>query len=358
MEHLSVFSDGTHLVPTVSAAAPPYLSIVVPVYNEVDSLATLDAELRAVLRESCYNSEIIYVDDFSTDGSRELALRLAANFEDLQIETKVLFLRRNYGQTAAMAAGFQTSSGEVVVALDADGQNNPRDIPRLIEVLESGYECVSGWRYDRQDNTVRRVPSMVANRIIARLSGVYLHDYGCTLKAYRGSLLRELRLYGDMHRFIPLYLARIGGRVTELKVDHRARLFGSSKYGSRRILQVFLDLFLVRFMVHYYTRPLRFFGNTAFVFGGLALGVLALMVILKYGLLRPFGLDYQASFVETPLPALAGILIVAAVLSIFVGILAELLVRILYEAQGAVPYAIARIESSTVLRRLGETAIR
>lgn len=321
----------------------PYLSVVIPVFNELESLPPLHAEVRAALTAQPYLSEIIYVDDYSTDGSRALLEQFAAEASDGRITVTALFLRRNYGQTAAMAAGFQASRGEVVIPMDADGQNNPADIPRLIEVFKQGYDCVSGWRKDRKDKAVsRKIPSAIANRLITKLSGVALHDYGCTLKAYRGSLLRELRLYGEMHRFIPLHLARIGARVTELPVDHRARVFGASKYGSRRIFKVFLDLFLVRFMVRYFTRPLHFFGKTALLFLMVTFGIAALMVTIKYGWLRYIGIDYQASFVQTPLPALAGTFIVASVLSVFVGLLAELLVRVLYESQGTVPYAISQ----------------
>ncbi len=335
----------------------PYLSVVIPVYNELESLPPLHRELMEVLERQPYPSEVIYVDDFSSDGSRELLREMASTAPAAQVQVKALYLRRNYGQTAAMAAGFQESAGVVVVPMDADGQNNPMDIPRLLEVFEGGFDCVSGWRRDRKDKAIsRKIPSAVANRLIGRLSGVHLHDYGCTLKAYRGTILRELRLYGEMHRFIPLYLARIGARVTELAVDHRARVFGSSKYGSRRIFKVFLDLFLIRFMVRYSTRPLHFFGKTALLFTAMLCGTVSLMVALKYGWFRLIGSSYQASFVQTPLPSLAGTFFVAAVLSIFIGIVAELLVRVLFESQNTVPYAIsARFISPAVPQR---TAMR
>jgi dolichol-phosphate mannosyltransferase len=321
-------------------SATPYVSVVIPVYNEEDSLPPLLEELRAVLGAAPWPSEVICVDDRSSD--RSWAVLEAEQARGFPVPLRRLRLRRNYGQTAAMAAGFGAARGAVIVPMDGDGQNNPADILRLVARLEEGYDVVSGWRANRQDKALsRKLPSRVANRLIGRVSGVLLNDYGCTLKAYRGTLLRELRLYGEMHRFIPLYLGRIGARVTELPVDHRARVHGTSKYGSRRIFKVFLDLFLIRFMSRYSTRPLHFFGKTALAFLLGVVVLLALMVVFKYGWLRAVGLDYQASFVQTPLPALAASFLVGAILSIFSGIIAELLIRILHESQGQVPYAVA-----------------
>lgn len=325
-----------------SVATRIYLSIVIPIYNEIESIPTLHQEVAQMLEAQPYVSEIIYVDDRSRDGSWELLEQLTHANTSRKVIVRALRLRRNYGQTAAMAAGFSSAAGQVIVPMDGDGQNNPADVPRLVERLEEGFDVVSGWRRNRQDKAVsRKLPSMVANRLIGRVSGVVLNDYGCTLKAYRAGLLKELKLYGEMHRFIPLYLARLGARVTEMTVDHRARQFGTSKYGSRRIFKVFLDLFLIRFMSRYSSRPLHFFGKTALIFlAGLASTFVG-MVVFKYGWLRVLGIDYQASFVETPMPALAGTFLVGATLSIFCGIIAELLVRILYESQGQVPYAIS-----------------
>jgi hypothetical protein len=229
----------------------------------------------------------------------------------------------------------------VVVPMDADRQNNPRDIPRLVARLNDGFDVVSGWRKNRKDKAIsRKLPSKVANWIIGQVSGVRLHDYGCTLKAYRGSMLRQLHLYGEMHRFIPLYLAQHGARVTEEVVDHRARERGVSKYGSRRIVKVFVDLFLIRFMSRYFNRPMHFFGQTAVLFFGLAVLSFIFMVLFKYGALRVIGIDYQASFVQTPLPALAGTFIIGGVISIFFGILAEVMMRMNYEIRGLSPYKI------------------
>jgi glycosyltransferase involved in cell wall biosynthesis len=323
------------------------LSIVLPVYNEEPNLVPLDTELRSVLRAMGKSAEIIYVDDFSRDGSRAVLERLVARFSKDPIRTRVVRFRRNYGQTAAMTAGFQLAQGRVIVPLDADGQNNPADIPRLLAELETGYDVVSGWRKNRKDKALsRKLPSRAANWLIGVVSGVRLHDHGCTLKAYRASLLKELHLYGEMHRFIPLYLNHIGARVGELAVDHRPRTAGVSKYGPRRIVRVALDVVLIRFITRYYNRPMHFFGQMGLIFLAMVLLILFLMVVFKYGWLRLLGIEYAASFVETPLPALAGTFLVGMIVSLFFGILAEILIRVHYESRGARPYAIESVGDS------------
>jgi dolichol-phosphate mannosyltransferase len=325
--------------------------VVVPVFNEEESLRPLDAEIRAALATSGRTAEIIYVDDCSRDGSLELLKELAAAEDAAGIRARVVQFRRNYGQTAAMAAGFELAEGTVVFALDADGQNNPADIPRLLAEFEKGYDVVSGWRANRKDKAVsRKLPSWVANRLIGRVSGVRLHDYGCTLKAYRGSMLKELNLYGEMHRFIPLYLAIHGAKVTELPVDHRPRTAGVSKYGSRRIFKVMLDLLLIRFMTRYYNRPMHFFGQVALGFAAAMFATLFFMVVFKFGWLRLVGIDYQASFVQTPLPAMAATFMLGSIMSLFCGILGEILVRVHYESRGARPYNVERVFDSLAPR--------
>ncbi len=283
-------------------------------------------------------------------GSRAVLERLVeASLED-PIRTRVVRFRRNYGQTAAMTAGFQLADGRVILPLDADGQNNPADIPRLLAELEKGYDVVSGWRKNRQDKALsRKLPSRVANWLIGLVSGVRLHDHGCTLKAYRASLLKELHLYGEMHRFIPLYLNHIGAKVGELPVDHRPRRAGVSKYGPRRIISVALDVVLIRFITRYYNRPMHFFGQMGLVFFLMVLLTLFFMVVFKFGWLRLIGIDYKASFVQTPLPALAGTFLVGTIVSLFFGILAEILIRVHYESRGARPYAIESIRDSAGL---------
>ncbi len=315
------------------------LSAVVPVYDEEDSLAALDAELRSVLAGLPGPCEIVYVEDGSTDGSGRILDSIVHGQASSAVATRVVRLRRNYGQTAALAAGFRASRGDWVVALDADGQNNPADIPRLIAELDRGFDVVSGWRRRRQDATITRVwPSRVASFLIGRATGVHLHDHGCTLKAYRRKHLRDVHLYGEMHRFLPVYLARVGARVTELEVDHRPRRAGQSKYGAQRIPKVLLDLVLILFMSRYFSRPMHFFGQAALFFG-LAMGaVFGLMLVLKFGWLGLVGVPYQADLVETPLPALAATFFTASVTSLFFGILGEVLIRIYFEGQGLEPY--------------------
>jgi glycosyltransferase involved in cell wall biosynthesis len=323
------------------------LSIVLPVYNEEQNLVPLDSELRSVLRAMGKSAEIIYVDDFSRDGSRAVLERLVQSSVQDSIRTRVVRFRRNYGQTAAMTAGFQLAEGRVIFPLDADGQNNPADIPRLWAELEKGYDVVSGWRRNRKDKALsRRLPSRVANWLIGLVSGVRLHDHGCTLKAYRARLLKELHLYGEMHRFIPLYLSHIGARVGELPVDHRPRTAGVSKYGPGRIMRVALDVVLIRFITRYYNRPMHFFGQMGLIFFLMVLVILFFMVVFKFGWLRLIGIEYQASFVQTPLPALAGTFLVGTIVSLFFGILAEILIRVHYESRGARPYAIESIRDS------------
>jgi len=333
-------------------ATPPLgrgsLSVVLPVYNERDNLESLDAEIRRVLHAMGRPCEIIYVDDCSTDDSFAVLQRLAAEGEPT-IPTIAARLNRNYGQTAAMSAGFELARGEIILPLDADGQNDPADIPRLVERLErDGVDVVSGWRRQRRDKTITRVlPSRIANWMIGRASGVKLHDYGCTLKAYRACYLKQLRLYGDMHRFIPLYLGILGAKVVEQEVNHRPRRAGVSKYGPSRIFKVLFDLFLIRFMTRYQTKPMHFFGQTAQAFLTATGLVFVFMVALKYGLVAAaFGVDWSPTFIETPLPGLAATFFLGAVMSIFFGILAEILIRVRFESNDARPYALAEVIAS------------
>ncbi|MEM7353400.1 MAG: glycosyltransferase, partial [Acidobacteriota bacterium] len=247
----------------------------------------------------------------------------------------------------ALAAGIDLAEGEIIILLDADGQNDPADIPHLVEKLEQGFDVVSGWRRARKDVLVsRRVPSMLANWLISKFTGVRLHDCGCTLKAYRASLLRELRLYGDMHRFIPVFLAQLGARITEMEVNHRPRRGGVSKYGGERILKVLADLVLIFFMARFYTRPMHFFGKLGALFFFAATLTGFGMLCFKFGWLRWIGIDYTATFVETPLPALMATFVIGSANSFFFGILGEVLMRIHHESTGQLGYAVHKVDDS------------
>ncbi len=323
------------------------VSLVLPVWNEKECVARLDEELREALERTGREAEIIYVDDGSTDGTSEVLRKLVRGARLATVRTRVVSLRRNYGQTAAMGAGFDLADGEIIIALDADGQNDPADIPRLIDRLEEGFDVVSGWRRSRQDRFLsRRVPSAIANWLIAKITDVPLHDSGCTLKAYRASMLREVRVYGDMHRFLPVFLARQGARIGELEVGHRPRFGGASKYGVGRALTVAADLIHIRFVSRFYTRPMHFFGLVASLFFFATLLVTFFMFAFKFAWLRPLGILYQASFVTTPLPALAATFFLGGIVSLFFGLLAEILIRIHHESSGLPVYAVRSIDDS------------
>jgi len=318
------------------------ISIIIPVYNEVDSLPGLYSRVAETLATLAQSAEIIFANDGSKDGSAAVLDAFAA----ADPRVRVVHLRRNYGQTAALMAALQNSTGEIVIAMDADGQNDAADIPRLIEKLEEGYDVVSGWRVDREDKLLtRRLPSRAANWLISKLLRVHLHDYGCTLKAYRREVVEDVRLYGEMHRFIPVYAAWEGGRVTEIPVAHHARCFGSSKYGMGRIVRVVLDLFTLCFIDRAFDRPMQFFGKFGVGFLGLAGLIFAWALALKYG--------YDVSLIQTPLPLLAATVGLSGILFVLLGIMAEVQARIYFEARGKPPYKIKRVvEHPAVARRL------
>jgi len=250
------------------------VSIVVAVYNEEESLPPLVEQLHNVLSGLGKRYEIILVDDGSKDRSWEVMLEQAGRYPCLRL----IRFRRNFGQTPAMAAGFDAAEGEGVVTLDADLQNDPADIPMLLDHIAGGVDVVSGWRKDRQDRFLdRKLPSMLANGLISRITGVHLHDYGCSLKAYRHDIIKNLKLYGEMHRFVPALASWVGGRIDEVPVRHHARKFGQSKYGISRTFRVVLDLMTVKFLLHYSTRPIQIFGKTGLRFGAVALAMLALV---------------------------------------------------------------------------------
>ncbi|MFL5261529.1 MAG: glycosyltransferase family 2 protein [Anaeromyxobacteraceae bacterium] len=308
----------------------PELSVVIPLFNEEENVAPLLAELMAALRALGRRHEVICVDDGSADGTFAALAAAARQYPAL----RVIRFRRNFGQTAAMSAGIEAAQGDVVVPMDGDLQNDPADIGRLLAELERGHEVVSGWRRARADKEFgRKLPSRIANRLISAVSGVRLHDYGCSLKAYRREVLEGVRLYGEMHRFIPIYASWQGARVSELEVNHRARRAGKSKYGLGRTFKVILDLLVVKFLASFMTRPIYVFGGVGVA--ALGCGFVAFAAALAYKLTG------QKDLVETPLPLLAVAFALAGVTCILMGLLAELVIRTYYESQGKRPYLVA-----------------
>lgn len=306
------------------------LSIVIPVYNELDNLQPLTEAIRAALSSAEY--EVVLVDDGSTDGSLQRLEQLATADPSHLV---VIELRRNFGQTAAIAAGIDHATGDVIVTLDADQQNDPADIPMLLEKIEQGYDVVSGWRVDRKDKLLtRRIPSQVANWIISRVTGVPLHDYGCTLKAYRREVLQGFRLYGEMHRFIPAYAGSVGARIIEVPVRHHPRVLGKTKYGLERTIKVLLDLFTVKFLISYALKPIYLFGGA-----GVAL-IIPSMGVLLFLMLRR--LIFGISVLGSPLFPTSTMLMIMGFQSILMGFIAELLVRTYHESQAKPTYSVRR----------------
>lgn len=325
-------ADSQNCVVPASYKTVKFVSIIVPVYNEEESLPQMESALFAVAEKLGVPFEIIAVNDGSRDRTPEILAEIAAR----RPQFRVVNFRRNFGQTAAMMAGIDYAHGDVIVSIDSDLQNDPADIPRLLETLDEGHDVVSGWRKNRQDAAIRRnFVSRIANRIISRISGVELHDYGCTLKAYRRDVIKGIRLYGEMHRFIPIYAKWMGARVTELVVNHRARQFGQSKYGLERTLKVVLDLMVIKFLDKYFSKPIYIFGG----FGALAIaGSLfstALMIYLK--------LFQDVAMIRTPLPMLSAMLFLIGSAAVLMGLLAEILVRTYFESQNRPAYSVGSV---------------
>jgi dolichol-phosphate mannosyltransferase len=308
------------------------LSIVIPVFNEVEALPSLYQALRQVLDQLPTSTEVILANDGSTDGSAAALDQLV----ERDPRFRIVHLRRNYGQTSALMAAIQHSTGDVIISMDADGQNDPADIPRLLAKLDEGYDVVSGWRKDRQDKALsRRLPSIVANWLISSLLGVPLHDYGCTLKAYRRDVLEDVRLYGEMHRFIPIYASWEGARVTELPVTHHARRHGKSKYGLGRIGRVALDVLILYFIDRAFDRPIQFFGKVGLTFIAFAPLIFLWALVLKYA--------YGVSLIQTPLPLLSATVGLSGILFVLLGVVAEIQTRTYFEARGKAPYKVKRV---------------
>jgi glycosyltransferase involved in cell wall biosynthesis len=312
-----------------SAQNRPRLSVIIPVYNEQDNVEELYERLATSIGP---DDEVIFVDDGSVDSTHDRLVHATAN----DARVRIIRFRRNFGQTAALSAGIDHAMGDIIVPMDGDLQNDPTDIPRLLEKIDEGYDVVSGWRIDRQDPLGRRLPSQVANRIISWISGVRLHDYGCSLKAYRRDVLEDVRLYGEMHRFVPIYASWQGARVTELPVTHHPRTRGKSNYGIERTLKVVLDLIVVKFLSSYATKPI-------YVFGGFGI-VSLLMAVLTFLWMLYYKITGLKDFVQTPLPLVVAMFLLVGCLGVLLGLVAELSVRTYYESQGKRTYAIRSIE--------------
>ncbi len=307
----------------------PELSLFLPVLDEEDNLRPMHAKISEALNALGKTAEVIYVDDGSTDKSLQILREIAGDDE----RVRVISLRRNYGQTAAMSAGIDAATGDILIPMDADLQNDPKDIARLLEKLDEGFDVVSGWRRNRQDKLIsRKIPSQIANRIISWIGGVPLHDYGCSLKAYRRDVIQDVRLYGEMHRFIPIYASWAGARVAEIPVDHHARTGGKSKYGISRTVKVVFDLMTIKFMASYQTKPIYVFGT---------FGLIAFLLSMFAGLWA-FALKfiYGVSFILTPLPVIAIVLLAISMQFFLMGLLAEMLVRTYHESQDKAIYAV------------------
>ena len=306
------------------------LSVVIPVFNEEASVGALHAEIEQALAD--FDHEVIYIDDGSTDNSFSVLTEIRKKHPNVRL----IRFRRNFGQTAAMSAGFKFSCGKIIIPMDADGQNDPADIPRLVKKLDEGYDIVSGWRKERKDNAVTRtLPSRIANWVIGRITGIRLHDYGCSLKAYRAESLKPIRLYGEMHRFIPA-LARWGGeKVAEMVVNHRPRTTGQTKYGLSRTFKVVLDLITIKFLASFSTKPIHIFGG---------LGVICFLAsFLSGAAVVGMKLATNYSMNRNPLLMISLMLMIASIQFVMMGLLAEIMVRTYHESQDRPIYVIEKI---------------
>lgn len=299
------------------------LSVIIPIYNERETVRPLFEATAAVMRKIGKPWEILFINDGSLDGSEEILDEIAMETP----EVKVLHFRRNFGQTAAMMAGFDFALGDIIVPMDGDYQNDPEDIPKLLAKIEEGFDVVSGWRRDRQDNAIQRnLPSIMANKLISFVSGVRLQDFGCSLKAYRRDVIEGVRLYGEMHRFLPVYTSWHGARITEVVVNHFARRAGKSKYGLERVMKVLLDLMVVKFLDRHAQKPMYVFGLVGFLMLAISAGFGFWAVLLYFFDNKPF--------ITTPLPLMTVFTMMTGIICILMGLLAEMITRTFYESQG------------------------
>ncbi len=309
------------------------ISIIAPVYNEEKNIPLFVEKLEQTL--AGHNYEIILVNDGSRDKSWEVIKSFAAKNERL----KAINFKKNFGQTAAINAGIQTASGEVLILIDSDLENDPADIFALLAKLDEGYDVVSGWRKNRWKGKwlTRKLPSMTANRLISAVSGVRLHDYGCTLKAYRRHVIEDVRLYGEMHRFIPVYCSWWGGRVGEIEVNYQPRQFGKSNYGLFRTYKVILDLLLLKFLEKYMQKPIHFFGGAGIL--SFLMGCLSMLLAVGFKMM-PHGHYLHKDFIQTPLPMVTAMFFIVGTLMVLIGVNSEILMRTYFESQGRFPYTI------------------
>jgi glycosyltransferase involved in cell wall biosynthesis len=311
------------------------LSIVIPVHNEEPSLLPLYDRLTAVLEDLHRDYEIIFVDDASTDRSFELL----ANLSETDPRLKIVRLRRNFGQTAALSAGFHEADGSVIVSMDGDLQHAPEDIPALLEKIDEGYDIVSGWRKHRIDTVARRVPSRIANWMMAKVSGLALHDFGTTFKAYRAEVLKEVHLYGELHRFIPALASFYGARIVEAPIQNTPRVAGSSHYGIGRTLRVLFDILTIKFLLSYFTRPMHFFGKFGLLGTGVGGAIMAYLFFRKV-------LGHEIMLAHGPLMMAGGLLLLGGLMMFSTGLLGEVLMRTYFESQGRRIYAVREIRTS------------
>jgi len=309
------------------------LSLVIPLYNEKENVVPLVKCIKKAMKDNGYEFEVILVNDGSSDGTDKLLDEIA----EKEKKFKIVHFRFNCGQTAALMAGFDYATGDIIVTLDGDLQNDPADIPMLLAELDKGYDVCSGWRKNRKDAPTRVIFSKIANKIISVVSGIKLNDYGCTLKAYRKEIIKDFRLYGEMHRFIPIYTSWCGAKVSEIPVSHNPRMRGQSKYGMSRIFKVILDLMVIKFFSKYYNKPIYLFGLFGFI--NFFLSFISFIIMIYY---KCWG---GKSFVETPLPMLVVLFFIVGIMSLFMGILAEVQMRTYYESQQKRVYLVRAVKN-------------